>query len=80
MYLAKLEFQYSIIDTDYTNYAVAFACGTLPIVKTNVQLAWIYGRNRTLDQVYVDKAIAAMKAQNLNTSKFVNVTQVKCSN
>lgn len=67
------------MDTDYNNYAATFACGTVPFIGT-VQVAWIYGRGRTLASTYVDKAIAAMKARNLNTNNFVDVNQQGCKN
>jgi hypothetical protein len=69
--------KYVIVATDYTNYAVTYFCGTVPFVRT-AEVAWIYSRQRTLNETYLTTAINALKAQNLNTRNFIDVNQSGC--
>lgn len=73
----KFELDYYVIGTDNTNYAVTFACGTVPVVGA-VQMIWIYGRNRTLDQNYINQALADLKLKNIETTNLVDVDQKNC--
>lgn len=41
-------------------------------------MTWIYSRTRILDQKFIDQAIAALKAQNVDVSKLVDVDQKNC--
>jgi lipocalin len=70
-------FNYIIVDTDYNNYAVAFFCIKIPVITT-VEVAWIYSRQRTLNETYMNMAMNALQAKNLNTQNFVAIKQSGC--
>lgn len=70
-----------IVGTDYTNYAVVFACGGIQNAGSAVA-AWVLSRNRTLDQSFVQSATNILKTQNLIPQNAVmsNVGQLSCKN
>lgn len=76
-FLVDYEFKYIIVDTDYTNYAVTYLCATGFLVGTT-EIAWIYGRQRTLSDTYVTTAINALKAKNLNLKSWTDINQAGC--
>lgn len=75
---ANWEFRYIIVDTDYANYAVTYLCGTGPAAGT-VEIAWIFSRQRTLSNTYVQTAINALKAKGLNTKSWETINQNGCT-
>jgi hypothetical protein len=72
------EIKYIIVDTDYLNYAVTYFCATLPFTAT-AEVAWIYSRQRTLNETYLTTAVNALKAKNLNLKNFVDINQSGCT-
>lgn len=75
----SLDLNYTILGTDYTNYAVASACATAPKVG-DIQIVWVYSRQRTLSASNLNKALAVLKTNNLDSSKLVDVNQSDCTN
>lgn len=75
----SLDLNYTILGTDYTNYAVASACATVPKIG-DIQIVWIYSRQRTLSASNLKKALAVLDANKLDSSKLVDVTQSGCTN
>lgn len=73
----QLDLEYYVIASDYKNYAVTFACGTIPVVGA-VQMVWIYGRNRTMSQTFIDQALGDLKANNITATNLVDVDQKSC--
>lgn len=79
MFTVKVGFHFLILDTDYANYAVTLVCGTIPMINKNIQLIWIFGRTRTMESEFNDKAIAALEARKESTSNFVETVQTGCA-
>ena len=46
--------KYYVIDTDYKNYAIGFGCAYVPY-NGKVEVTWVYGRETTLSDEYVNK-------------------------
>lgn len=69
-----------VVDTDYTNYAVTLVCGTIPMMNKNIQLFWIFGRERTMESVHDEKVFAVLKERGQSTNDFVSANQTNCSN
>lgn len=64
--IARAESNYYVIDTDYTNYAVVYACRD--ILYYNAVNVWILSRTAILDYSFLVKAYAALNNQNIPTS------------
>lgn len=75
----KLEFDYTIIDTDYNDYAAIYICGSIPVIGL-VELVIVQSRTRASTTTYINKAIASLKAQKLNVANLVAVNQKNCHN
>lgn len=74
----KVESQYAIIATDYSNWAVTYACGKF--AGFSAKMVWIISRTRTMSQEFMIQAIAALNNQNLPTQQLVPTDQNNCSN
>lgn len=75
----SLDLNYTILGTDYTSYAVASACATVPKIG-DIQIFWIYSSQRTLSPANLKKAMAVFTANSLDSSSLVDVTQSGCNN
>merc|ERR1711860_138931 len=69
---------YWVLDTDYKNYTLIYSCGSFLGPLGHVELAWILGRERTLDQSIVDKLFAETKAFGIDTNHFSKTDQTGC--
>lgn len=67
-----------ILDTNYLNYAVAFACGLIN-KRQNGQMLWILSRTRSLQQGFLDQAMAALNRSSIQTRSLVASDQTNCS-
>lgn len=65
------------LDSDYYNFASIFACTDAGTDK-ELHLSWIIGRNRSLSNEYLEKAIQSFKNQHLETDSLRIVDQVNC--
>jgi lipocalin len=52
---------YRVMDTDYENYALVYACNDIFLGK--VDLVWILTRAQNPEQKYIDQALATLKAR-----------------
>ena len=52
---------YRVMDTDYENYALVYACNDIFLGK--VDLVWILTRSQNPEQKYIDQALATLKAR-----------------
>jgi hypothetical protein len=70
---------YTTLDSDYENFGALYLCSTFTGTG-RIQLGWIVSRKRTIDQIYIDKALKAYKDQNLLTGiKLESVPQTRCN-
>lgn len=53
-------------------------CGT-GFLPGSTEIALIFGRQRTLNETYVDKAVAALKAKHLNLKGWTAINQSGCT-
>lgn len=63
--LAKANAYYNIIDTDYENYAVIYACNNYYGI-TNGQNVWILSRRKILEPQFIERAMKALSTNNLS--------------
>jgi apolipoprotein D and lipocalin family protein len=52
---------YRVMDTDYENYALVYACNNVFLAK--VDFVWILTREQHPKQEYIDQALATLKAR-----------------
>jgi lipocalin len=62
---------YIILDTDYNNYAIAYACYNGAFV--NFRYAWVLSRTKTLDQATLTK-ISSIVLDRTGIDKLYNIT------
>lgn len=74
-----ISFQFFVLDTDYTIFAVVSMCGIVPMMNKSVQLFLILGRQTTMESVYVEKALAALKKFQPTSSDYVAANQNRCT-
>ncbi|KAG5675508.1 hypothetical protein PVAND_005404 [Polypedilum vanderplanki] len=72
----NMNFEFAIIDTDYSTYGVTYGCAKLGRLK--IQLAWILSRKPTLSYNFYAKAISALKQRKLPYKNMKNITQTYC--
>lgn len=69
-----------ILDTNFNNYAVVFACGTIN-KRQNGQMAWILSRSRSLQPEYLSKSLDVLsnRVNNLDLRALIQSDQTACS-
>ena len=74
-----LEFsaRFYILDTDYQNYLVGFGCKDVAYMM-NMQMAFIWGRERELSEEFVTKAYDVFKSSKISTSELEKSEQSRC--
>merc|ERR1712198_235101 len=68
----------SVIDTDYTSYAVVYFCEQKFFDLFKTELLWILTRERIPSQVVIDKATSIIKAQGIDTKRLKKTRQTNC--
>jgi hypothetical protein len=77
---------HTILDTDYENYAIKWTCHEIPNpVNPNFIARWdrvhFYGRQRSIDQNYIDKMEAVfITIFNISPKWLVPTDQANCPN
>ncbi|CAH2102875.1 unnamed protein product [Euphydryas editha] len=69
--------EYSILDTDYDNYAVMWSCSGIGPV--HVQNAWILTRERLAPPMVMQSAYAVLERFRISRTFFVKTNQADCS-
>lgn len=67
----------TVVDTDYKNYAVVHSCGEF-FNFSSLQYAWIYSRTKNMTQKSLDKAMAALNKQKIDTAPLIDTNQNSC--
>lgn len=75
----SISFSLVIIDTDYDNYAVVYGCASIGVVPLKFESSSILSRANTLDQSFINSAVALLKSLNL-PSQILTVKQTNCIN
>jgi len=73
-YGRQLPIDFYLLETDYVNYAITWACVEIDETK-NGQLAIIFGRTRTLSPGILDSAENVLASRKLSVDKLQNVEQ-----
>ncbi|XP_046423466.1 calphotin-like [Neodiprion fabricii] len=71
------EMQYSILDTDYRNYAVLWSCSSLGLAHT--QSAWLMTRQRIPTTEVLQMAYGALDKNGISKRFFVKTDQAQCA-
>ncbi|XP_041975401.1 apolipoprotein D-like isoform X2 [Aricia agestis] len=71
------ENEYSILDTDYDNYAVMWSCSGIGPV--HIQNAWILTRDRLAPPMVMQYAYAALDRYKISRTFFVKTNQADCN-
>ncbi|KAL1123305.1 hypothetical protein AAG570_002391 [Ranatra chinensis] len=72
------ETEYSVLETDYDNYAVVWSCSGLgPLVNT--QTAWVMTRDRQPLQTVLQKAYGVLDKNKISRTFFVKADQQDCA-
>ncbi|KAL0851484.1 hypothetical protein ABMA28_007280 [Loxostege sticticalis] len=71
------DYEYSILDTDYDNYAVMWSCSGLGPVHT--QSAWLLTRERLPPLMTMQKAYAVLDRFKISRAFFVKTNQADCT-
>merc|ERR1719400_662127 len=66
---------YWILDTDYENYAVVYACVDYIFGLIHFEFAWILGREQQIDAAYIDHALDLMTGYGIDTSLLEDTVQ-----
>ncbi|XP_050344001.1 apolipoprotein D-like [Nymphalis io] len=69
--------EYSILDTDYDNYAVMWSCNGIGPV--HIQNAWVLTRDRLAPSMVMQSAYAALERYKISRTFFVRTNQADCS-
>jgi lipocalin len=69
-----VDIDYIILDTDYNNYAIAYACYNSAFV--NFRYAWVLSRTRMIDQPLMTK-ISSIVLDRTGIDKLYNITTCK---
>ncbi|XP_065340999.1 apolipoprotein D-like [Cloeon dipterum] len=67
---------YWVLSTDYTNYAVVWAC--TPAGRSNIQFSWVLTRQRIPDEATIAKAEGVINANSLQ-DKYKITNQQNCA-
>jgi hypothetical protein len=73
----KFTATFYILDTDYQNYLVGFGCKDVAYMM-NMQMAFIWGRERELSNEYISKAYDVFKHNKISTSELEKSEQSRC--
>ena len=65
-----------VLDTNYLNYAVIYACGVLN--KVHSQMVWILSRSRSLQAQFLNASLDALKKNNLPVNNLMLSDQSNC--
>lgn len=74
---ATIDALYFILDTDYNNYAVIFACGSFSKIL-NGQMAWVLSRNREISEENLRRAFEVFESQKIRTNPLIYSDQRDC--
>ncbi|KAL9655030.1 hypothetical protein ABK040_008813 [Willaertia magna] len=73
-----IKVDYWIIDTDYDNYSVVWSCKNGLFKLYHYEYAWILGREKVLQDVYLNTALDKLRKQKINTKRFKFTRQDYC--
>lgn len=73
----KFSATFYLLDTDYQNYLVGFGCKDVAYMM-NMQMAFIWGRERELSDEYIAKAYDVFKNNKISTSELEKSEQSHC--
>lgn len=73
----KFSAKFYILETDYQNYLVGFGCKDVAYM-VNMQMAFIWGRERELSDDYIVKAYDVFKNNKISTSELEKSDQSRC--
>ncbi|XP_070500696.1 apolipoprotein D-like [Chironomus tepperi] len=65
--MINLKFEFIVVDTDYNNYSVIYACAKLTTLK--IQLIWVLSRQSTLSQDIYSNITSTLKRRKLPYKK-----------
>jgi len=65
-----------VVDTDYANYAVVYACGE-DWSEGESRNLWILSRKPIMAGIYVNKAAAVLKSNDLS-DQFLDISRQGC--
>ncbi|XP_054269161.1 apolipoprotein D-like [Macrosteles quadrilineatus] len=71
-----VETSYTVLDTDYDNYAVVWSCSGLGLFNT--QNAWVMTRERNPSVTTLQKAYAVLDKYKIGRTFFVKTDQTEC--
>ncbi|KAL7040753.1 hypothetical protein ACKWTF_000502 [Chironomus riparius] len=74
--MINLKFEFIVVDTDYDNYSVIYACAKLATLK--IQLIWVLSRESTLSKDIYKNITTSLKRHKLPYKKLKTVNQSKC--
>jgi len=73
----KFSATFYILDTDYENYLVGFGCKDVAYMM-NMQMAFVWGRERELSDEYISKAHDVFKNNKISIAELEKSEQIRC--